>query len=165
MFQDHEPRVIVVGVDGSRGAWAALRWACAQATALGAVGKAVHAWVSSQPGERVGREVRLVVRGLDRPPPIRYRTVQGAPAAVLVAVAAATDLLVLGGREPSPGRVAVGTVALTCRRTARCPVAIIDCSGRRLPGTATILHVAGTLATRHQPGELQQALTDIAAGR
>lgn len=159
MTHEREPYVIVVGVDGGDGGLAALRWACAEAVATGGLVEAVHAWDTVEPSQLTRREIWIALRGMDDPPQIRHRTVNGSPTSVLVSSSAHAGLLVLGGKERSPGRLTVGPVALACRRDARCPVAIIDRSGRRLREMATDVTPPGPVRTHHRTGEIEQAFT------
>ena len=138
---------IVVGVDGSPGSKAALRWALRHADRTGADVEALSVW-TPQPAVYFGAEwaaaacagvdlarvtetVLLdtlveVIREYGRSAPIRPRVVQGRPAGELLRAARSAQLLVLGG--PARGRVAgllLGSVSQHCVQHATCPVLIV----------------------------------------
>jgi nucleotide-binding universal stress UspA family protein len=138
---------IVVGVDGSPGSKAALRWALRHADRTGADVEALSVW-TPQPAVYFGAEwaaaacagvdlarvtetVLLdtlveVTREYGRSAPIRPRVVQGRPAGELLRAARSAQLLVLGG--PARGRVAgllLGSVSQHCVQHATCPVLIV----------------------------------------
>jgi nucleotide-binding universal stress UspA family protein len=140
--------VIVVGVDHSPGAKAALVFADQEARLRGATLRAVHAWQYGYIGY-TGPEGRV-------PPPIgadmdelhtaavatleasvrealpdtdveiKLQAVQGAPAGVLVAESRDADLLVVGSRGHG-GFVGLllGSVGQQCAHHAACPVVIV----------------------------------------
>ena len=107
---------IVVGVDGSAGAHAALRWAADEAMRRGAVIVAVHAWEfpytsplaglpSALPPDELQEAAEHVVdetvaTTLGSEPAVRVErvAVAGSPAAVLLEQAKTADLLVVGAR-------------------------------------------------------------------
>lgn len=143
-------RTTVVGVDGSTGSIAALRWAVRHAT--GTV-RAVHLWgpravtdlALATPAE-VGRgsvcmlqnEIRAALHqaalehvdggGLPAVVPVSRQSLR--PAHALVELAADADLLVLGQHErlDLSDRV-LGGVTRGVLRTARCPVVVIGADG------------------------------------
>ncbi len=115
--------VVVVGVDGSAGANAALRWAAAEARLRTAPLRVVHSWMFSYPGvagygylgagleafpgslsdlhraaeellDRATEGLEAEAEGVE----IERTVVEGAPAEVLVGAATAGDLLVVGSR-------------------------------------------------------------------
>jgi len=135
---------IVVGIDGSDNARAALQWAVAEARLRGATVRAVHAWhvqyasgypfaaVPFEPElfERTARElldaeVDLIdTSGLAQP--IEAVLVEGSPASALLAESEDADLLVVGARGHG-GFVGLllGSVSNQVAQHARCPVVIV----------------------------------------
>ncbi|MCC6223681.1 MAG: universal stress protein [Thermoleophilia bacterium] len=144
---------IIVGVDGSPGARAALRFALEEARLRGAVLHAIHAWmhplyegvpgpfvVGFPPGpalDEVREQLERTARGaLDAAlaeeaaaaggVEVRREVVEGAPARVLLDAARDADLLVVGSRGHG-GFVGLllGSVGAQCARHSPCPVAIV----------------------------------------
>lgn len=143
---------IVVGVDGSPGGNAALRFALEEARLRGAVLHAIHAWVmplyEGVPGpfvvglppgpalEEVREELErtasaVLDRALAEAVPaggveVRREVVEGAPARVLLDAARDAELLVVGsrGRGGFVGLL-LGSVGAHCARHSPCPVAIV----------------------------------------
>ena len=139
---------IVVGVDESPHALAALRWALHEAMARGDALEVVHAWqaplsslpfgitlkVSVDDGEldaAARAELDKVVDGalaeLGGSGPEVLRTVMpGPPAAVLMDIAMDADLLVVGSQGRTGLRqVSLGSVAHACVQHAACPVVVV----------------------------------------
>jgi nucleotide-binding universal stress UspA family protein len=139
---------IVVGVDDSEQAAAALRWALAEGVLRQATVEVVHSWsppMSAMPfgatlrlraheGEidAVAREsvdeiVDAALAEMDDQPPEVLRTIlPGAPALTLVEVAEGADLLVVGSHgRTGLSRLVVGSVAMACVQHAPCPVVVI----------------------------------------
>jgi nucleotide-binding universal stress UspA family protein len=139
---------ILVGVDHSEGAKAALRFALEEAKLRGAKLRPVHAWQFGYVGSP-GIEGTLPVVGADLgelhraaelaldailreaiPDPggveLDRRVVEGAPGAVLVDESRDADLLVVGsrGRGGFAGLL-LGSVGQQCAQHAACPVVII----------------------------------------
>jgi nucleotide-binding universal stress UspA family protein len=133
---------IVVGVDGSPAAAAALRWAATEALRTGADLLAVHAWVPGRGPAAVHepdlvtersairqRTVAWVLDALDPVPGdlrVRAEVRVGRPVAVLLAASRGADLLVIGyddGRAERPRQT-----ARRCLETAPCEVAVIRAS-------------------------------------
>lgn len=131
-------RRIVVGVDGSSAAAAAIDWASVEAGRHGAELVVVHAL---QPGGEHGQSIR--VRELARADAqcvvdlavarCRRRTtgavhgelIDGPASAVLIRASGEADLLAIGSRGRSGFRTLLfGTVALLVAEHARCPVAL-----------------------------------------
>ena len=137
---------IIVGVDGSDGSRAALRWASRTAAARGAECRAIAAWQypanavtpaapSKLPGpeemdERTWDELRAVVREVleadaDR---VEVEAGRGPVASVLLAAAgrAGTDMLVVGarGRGGFAGLL-LGSVSQECVEHSPCPVVVM----------------------------------------
>jgi nucleotide-binding universal stress UspA family protein len=134
-------RPIVVGIDGSPGSVAALRWAASEARAHGRPLTAVVAYdVPAYYGyplapvpelddaQRVGGEACLDkaladVYGDKRPPEVRREVQQGNPARVLIDIAEDASLLVVGAR--GHGHFLLGSVSDRCMHHAACPVVVV----------------------------------------
>lgn len=138
---------IVVGVDGSTGSRAALRWAIRQAELTDSSVEAVIAWQFPAGGAgyglapmvsegTVGYYAELAAKQLQSaiadtvdpacPVAITPTVGEGAAAAVLLEVADGADLLVVGSRGHGGfAGMLLGSVSQHCARHARCPVAII----------------------------------------
>lgn len=138
---------IVVGVDHSPGARAALVFANEEARLRSATIHAVHAWQYGYIGS-VGPEGRLPPVGADiedvhraaeaaleasvrealpdTDVEIELHAIQGAPAGVLVEASRGADLLVVGSRGHG-GFVGLllGSVGQQCAHHAECPVVIV----------------------------------------
>lgn len=140
---------IVVGVDGSEPARAALRWALGQARLTGAALDAVTAWeyplfstgeVLLPPHDPETAARRLLgdeVRGA-RPDGIvvREHVAAGHPAQALVDAASEADLLVVGSRGRGAFTAALlGSVAHYCVQHAPCPVVVVRGTGGGRDGT------------------------------
>lgn len=142
-------RRIVVGVDGSAHAAAALRWALADAEAHGGEVAALFAWQQpflSMPGAFPRAELEeaakafLVeaVSGVAPAPrvPLLTLVAEGDPTEVLISASAGADLLVLGirGRSPFAGLL-LGSVSQGCAAAAACPVLLVKrTDGAKAPG-------------------------------
>lgn len=177
------PRV-VVGVDGSPGSRAALRWALAEASARGAALEVMAAypvdlyWTDPYLADvrRVDaiREDTMVraqtmVDELRREPaaeavrdvPVRVRAAAGRAAEHLVDEAAGADLLVVGSRGRSALRSSLlGSVALHCAAHAPCPVVVVHEKGGDDDGPVVVGiddTEASRQALRHAAGEAARA--------
>jgi nucleotide-binding universal stress UspA family protein len=139
---------IVVGVDDSEQAAAALRWALAEGVLRQATVEVVHSWsppLSALPfgatlqlraneGE-IDAAARTSVDGLvdaalaemdDQPPEVLRTILPGAPALTLVEVAESADLLVVGSHgRTGLSRLVLGSVAMACVQHAPCPVVVL----------------------------------------
>jgi nucleotide-binding universal stress UspA family protein len=152
---------IVVGVDGSPGGQAALRFALEEARARGATLHVVTAWtlpLTEVPGpflvelpggmgppfeevrdalrheaERTLDEaLRNVLAGAEPGVELRREVVEAAPADALLRAARGADLLVVGSRGRGGfAGLLLGSVGQRCARHAACPVAIVPPPGRR----------------------------------
>ena len=147
--------VIVVGVDQSEGARAALRFALEEAKLRRATLRVVHAWQYGYIGAtgvegaypalggdikelRAGAETALAETLRESIPEadtveIERRVVEGRPAAVLVAESRDADLLVVGSRGHGGFTgLLLGSVSQQCAHHAACPVVIVrsDQDGR-----------------------------------
>jgi nucleotide-binding universal stress UspA family protein len=145
--------VIVVGVDNSDGAKAALRFALEEARLRQATLRVVHAWqygYIGAPGlegrlpaaggtledfrqgaaaalEEALREVGADTHGV----PIERRVEQGTAAAVLVEESRGADLLVVGSRGHGGfAQLVLGSVSQQCAQHAFCPVVIVRGTAR-----------------------------------
>jgi len=137
---------IVVGVDGSPAAQAALRWAIRHAQLTGDSVEAVIAWQFPVIGASYGWAGVAVTEGMDLraiaektlaqavdeaagPDPaiaVEQRVVEGYPPSVLVEESANADLLVVGSRGHGTFTEALlGSVSQHCSHHARCPVVIV----------------------------------------
>lgn len=136
---------IVVGLDDSRGARAALRWAMAQAEATGVTVEAVHAypfdvaWIDqtnehvplwrARVANQARQELDAVVDGVvgrSSTVPIERHVTEGSAAMVLIEESKDADLLVVGsrGRGEFVG-VLLGSVSQRCAEHAQCPVVVV----------------------------------------
>jgi len=130
---------IVVGVDESPAAVAALRWAAARAVEQGAELEVVHAWVypylgprttTHEPRDMMALDAATVLEtvvsdafGADGPGvPMSAHLAEGAPADVLLEACRTADLLVLGAHK---GGGAWSSVSHEVLRHTACPVAIV----------------------------------------
>ena len=133
---------IVVGVDGSPGSDAALRWAAEHAPAFEARLVAVHCW--SPPLHGTEAEPPAEVAALERDfgavldaavervttiapdVPVEKVLSRGDPADVLTELAAGAALLVLGSRGTSGHTgVVLGSVSRRTTDRATCPIVIV----------------------------------------
>ena len=151
---DSEPVAgrIVVGVDDSEQAAAALRWALAEGALRGATVEVVHSWspplsalpfgatlvipvdeaaIDSAARASVDELVDAALAEMDHRPPEVLRTIlPGGPASTLVEVSEDADMLVVGSHGRSGlSRLMLGSVAMACVNHAACPVVIIRAAG------------------------------------
>jgi nucleotide-binding universal stress UspA family protein len=140
--------VIVVGVDHSAGAKAALRFALEEAKLRGATLRVVHAWQYGYIGAtglegvypalggdikefRDGAETALEETLREAIPEtdtveIERRLVEGRPAAVLIDESQGAELLVVGSRGHGGfAGLLLGSVSQQCAHHAACPVVIV----------------------------------------
>jgi nucleotide-binding universal stress UspA family protein len=140
--------VIVVGVDHSEGAKAALRFALEEAKLRQATLRVVHAWQYGYIGAtgfegaypalggdikelRDGAQTTLEETLRESIPEtdtveIERRVVEGRPAAVLVDESRGADLLVVGSRGHGGFTgLLLGSVSQQCAHHAKCPVVIV----------------------------------------
>ena len=140
--------LIVVGVDGSKGAQAALEWAAAEARLRGASLRIVHAWHlpaatygsggfvppvgmswedDLEEAARSGFDTVVdgaseLLSGID----VERRLAEGPAAAALTEAAAGADLLVVGSRGLGGFKeLLLGSVGHQCAQHAPCPVVIV----------------------------------------
>ena len=150
---------MIVGVDGSAGARAALRWAMAEARLRRTRLRVIHAWTFSYPGGAgygyLGESVAAFPGGLStlhraaedmieqaiadlaaeaEGVEIEREIVEGTAAEVLVDAATERDLLVVGSRGHGGfAGLLLGSVSQQCAHHARCPVVIVH-APRRVAG-------------------------------
>jgi nucleotide-binding universal stress UspA family protein len=130
---------IVVGVDGSEGSKAALRWAARQAEMTGASLEVVMTWelpvtpyavwtdydASGEARERLEATVQETL-GTFNQNNIVVRTTEGRPALALRKAAEEADLLVVGSRGYGAfAGLLVGSVSQYCATHASCPVVVV----------------------------------------
>jgi nucleotide-binding universal stress UspA family protein len=148
---------IVVGVDRSAAALAALRWAVAEARLRGAALHVVHAWepvthrapyavphdwpTDEQERLRASADLAAVifaVFGGQAPAGVTQELAEGPAERVLIDRSQDAGLLVLGAIAPqSPGGPA-GPVVRACMRSARCPLVIISSAAGSLRADAPV---------------------------
>jgi nucleotide-binding universal stress UspA family protein len=132
---------IVVGVNGSRGSAAALRWATDEARRRDARLRVVLCWkpearayyapqrgLPDSGGHIFARQLAATVREVldgDTPRGLTTQVVEGEAERALVAESAGADLLVLGSTSPGQAGLAVGPVIRACLSRARCPVVVV----------------------------------------
>lgn len=139
---------IVVGVDDSEQAAAALRWALAEGALRQATVEVVHSWsppVSALPfgatlvipvdeaavdaaaRASVDELVEGALADVGAEPPEVLRTVlPGSPSLTLVDASEGADLLVVGSHGRSGlSRLVLGSVAMACVNHAPCPVVVV----------------------------------------
>ncbi|GGN51805.1 nucleotide-binding universal stress UspA family protein [Actinoplanes campanulatus] len=135
---------VVVGVDGSPSARAALRWAARQARLTGGRLHTVTAWqvpscygwdLPGVPYEddldaTAGKVLTTAVHSVigDDPPDLEVveRVEPGHPAQVLIDLSARAGLLVVGSRGHSPlAGALIGSVSQQCVQHAHCPVVVV----------------------------------------
>ena len=145
-----QPPLVVVGIDGSENARAALAAAIDEAVRMGADVEAIASYVPAdywteldtiavpsheQIVEGLQQQTRTMVdevlaergaTGDTAVPAVRAEVFQGSAADVLVHRAASADLLVLGSRGRGTFRgLLLGSVALRCAMHAPCPVMVV----------------------------------------
>lgn len=136
---------IVVGVDGSPGSIAALRWAHAEAGLRGAELEAVSVWqypmMTTMPvygampdltdlSKRTEEHLLDVLReaGIGSTPevPVTISVAEGTAASALTAAAAGAELLVVGSRGHGGfAGLLLGSVSHQCTMHAPCPVVVV----------------------------------------
>lgn len=138
-------KTIVVGVDGSPGSRAALKWAAAEATGHGADLVVVNAWehtlmppagsvsvsehLVTDPSQRTADDLLQVIKeelGEEPPLLVQPRLKQGRPAKVLIEESADADLLVVGNRGHGGfAGLVLGSVSQHVAAYAKCPVTVV----------------------------------------
>ncbi|HEY7793667.1 MAG TPA: universal stress protein [Gaiellaceae bacterium] len=146
--------LIVVGVDGSESAKAALRFALEEATLRQARLRAVHTWqfgyigvagiegFSPVVGADLGDLRRAAEDALDAvlhevapcgaDVAVERHVVEGSPATVLIDQSRDADLLVVGSRGHGGfAGLLLGSVSQQCAQHAACPVAIVHAPAKQ----------------------------------
>jgi nucleotide-binding universal stress UspA family protein len=143
--QDGKGPRIVVGVDGSPSADAALRWAVGQAELTGSTVDAVIVWqypaalagfgmapmaISAddlrETAEKIAADAISKAVDPGSHVTVREQVVEGYPARVLLDVARGADLLVVGSRGHGElAEALLGSVSQHCVHHAPCPVVVI----------------------------------------
>ncbi|GAA2753952.1 universal stress protein [Amnibacterium kyonggiense] len=170
------PRRVLVGVDASSDAAAALHAGACAATAIGAELLALTAWAETPPlGVELGVDAdRVVIERLQREVepiaavfpslPIRTRVVHGEAARALLTAGMDADLLVVGarGRGGFPG-LPLGSTAMLCVLHAPAPVLVVRSSSSGpafdaadAPGSRRVV-VGVAAATTHSAAALRDA--------
>lgn len=147
-----QSNVVVVGLDGSPDARAALEYAVAEARLRGARLKVVTAYsfpeysALGQPypvlvtPEQIEADVIAAIRpivdevlaGEENPPPVQVAVRPGDAADVLTECASGADALVVGHRgRGAVASTVLGSVGLRCVLRARCPVTVVRAPRRR----------------------------------
>ncbi len=136
---------IVVGVDGSVGSRAALRWAVAEARLRRAPLEVVSVWQfpvmttlpafgAMPPPENLGGEAESSLLAVlaeeevtsTEEAPVSTIVAEGSPAAALIEAASDADLLVVGSRGHGGFTgMLLGSVSQHCVGHARCPVVVV----------------------------------------
>jgi nucleotide-binding universal stress UspA family protein len=141
------PAGIVVGVDGSEGSRAALRWALAEARRWGSPLRIVYAsgppavgprgpglltlaYVVGAIEGRAERTLAASLEGIVDPAaaddvPISAEVVRAPPQVALVEAGESAQLLVVGARGARPHLLGIGSVSGACCHDARCPVVVV----------------------------------------
>lgn len=141
-----EQRSVVVGVDGSRIAIDAVRWATAEARLRELPLRIVHAApyaTGSAPGLRRARDIAAraytVAHRIDPDLPVTTHRTESAAAPSLLDAAQHAELLVVGmGGGDRPHELLIGSVALDVSGRAPCPVAVVR-GAHRAPADAPVL--------------------------
>ena len=154
---------IVVGIDDSEQARAALRWAAEQARYRSARLRVVHAfqphhlagvfgiaklqpdavwradatrWLADVVREEIGDDVSELE--------LEAHAAQHGPAAAVLAAAAGAELIVVGSRgRGATGSALHGSVSSAVLRQARCPVVVVPSGTHEKP--STLLEVGGAV--------------------
>lgn len=171
---------VTVGVDGSDGSIAALRWADDLAARCGAALEVVMAWhypyVTTMPGliaavppaAEMDAATREVLAELVGPVPADRRVDlvawQGSATGVLLQAAESTDLLVVGSRGHSAlSRFVLGSTSMHCATHAPCSVAVVRTETPPLPDDPVVaVAVDGSEDSEYA---LRWALTEVPAAR
>jgi nucleotide-binding universal stress UspA family protein len=139
---DTREHIIVCGIDGSPASQRALEWAVAEARYRGCRLRAVIAWewdgvegmMAPSTAEEARGQAEIVQRraliaaldGVENPPEVERRLVQGRPSEALTTAALDAELLVIGGRgHTSVHDVLVGSTSQRVIRHSSCPVVVL----------------------------------------
>ncbi|WP_436498299.1 universal stress protein [Actinokineospora sp. HUAS TT18] len=119
---------VVVGVDGSSVASAALSWAVEEAERRARAVRAVTVWPEHQDPDTADVIAAQIRAAADRHPAvtITHEEYTGSPGTVLVGAGAGADMLVVGSHGANRVIAALlGSVSAYCVRFAPCPVVIV----------------------------------------
>ena len=139
---------VVVGVDDSEQAAAALRWALAEGALRGVPVEVVHSWsppmsalpfgatlvvpvdepaIDAAARQHLDQVVAAALAEMDGPAPdVQPTVLPGAPAMTLIEVSETADLLVVGSHgRTGLSKLVLGSVALSCVHHAHCPVVVV----------------------------------------
>lgn len=134
---------VVVGVDGSSAAAAALAWAAGEARLRDAELVACTVVDRSKSPGAVGPGVAKASRSLEESAggyPVTVRKRYGEAAAELVAAGAEADLLVVGSRSRGPlAGLVLGSVSHGCLAHASCPVVVVRPQLERPPARRRVI--------------------------
>ncbi|MER5643374.1 universal stress protein [Streptosporangium sp. NPDC002524] len=146
-------RPVVVGYDGSAESRLALRWAVEEARLRFRPLLVCHAWQWPYPRLSLAPETTEVVRRMGRRVldnglmaarelaprvPVRGQLVEGTPAAALVGLSGAAELIAIGPRGAGgPDELRIGSTVEVAAH-ARCPVAVVRRSGHPRAGRVAI---------------------------
>ncbi|HEX2177182.1 MAG TPA: universal stress protein [Nocardioidaceae bacterium] len=139
---DARERVIVCGIDGSPASQRALEWAVGEARYRGCRLRVVTAWTwdgvegmmapttpadARSQAEIVQRRALLAaLDGVEKPPEVERRLVNGRPSEALCTAGVDADMLVLGSRgHTTVHDVFVGSTSQRVIRHAGCPVVLL----------------------------------------
>lgn len=134
----NSPSRIVVGVDGSPAAKAALAWAVQEARRTNASVLALSVCQLNQSSGTHRQELAAVVRALGAAAngvQVDQDVPHGQPGPTLVERSADADLLVVGDHGyHKAGVLVMSSVTTYCLRNARCPVVAVPLEGARHDG-------------------------------
>jgi nucleotide-binding universal stress UspA family protein len=139
---------IVVGVDDSEQAAAALCWAMAEGALRGLTVEAVHTWqpplaalpfgatlvmpvgeaaIDAEARNQIEQTVSAAIADIEGPAPqVQITILHGIPALTLVEASQDAELLVVGSHGRTGwSRLVLGSVAMACVQHAHCPVVVI----------------------------------------
>ncbi len=133
--------LVVVGVDGSPGSRAALKFAAEEARLRGGRLRIIAAWqyprtyggswtvppeLTPESDARDAVDEAIMALGENTAVNITYRVVEGHPAAMLLDAATEADLLVVGSRGLGGFQgLLLGSISTQCVHHARCPVVVV----------------------------------------
>jgi nucleotide-binding universal stress UspA family protein len=140
-------RRIVVGVDGSEGSKAALRWAMVEAQLSDATLEAITTWqdpivygysygwmpaiddgesIAATKGKVLDDTIAGVSAELRQPVTVLPRVIEGHPTQTLLDAAAGAHMLIVGSRGHSTfAGILLGSVSQHCVQHAPCPVVVV----------------------------------------
>lgn len=136
----HKP--VVVGVDGSRAAVNAVRWAAAEALAREVCLRLVHAVASPAPDDAVLDRAKIAALASHDSLEVEVVSTVGEPGPVLVRESRDASMICVGSRPvASADAPTIGPTARALAAGADCPVAVIRTGRDGLPQTAGAIAV------------------------